>query len=197
MKERKSHIKSRVARILLNNPEGSLTKYRISKLTKSGYPWIHKLLKRLEDAKIIYGTEVKNFGRLFEWWRKYQIRPDYREYLVKEPLQLLANTNLIYALTTYRAENKIQNYLFPSRTDIYINKKDKLKWHKLIIKNGLVGKGNFRVIISDEQVFYNSFERDGLHFVSIPQIILDLYNEGGVCIEAADMLLKKVKKNAL
>ncbi len=33
--------------------------------------------------------------------------------------------------------------------------------------------------------------------VSIPQLILDLYNEGGACVEAADNLLNKVLTNAL
>ena len=68
---------------------------------------------------------------------------------------------------------------------------------KLLAKNGLVGAGNTRIIISNEHVFYNSFRRDELDVSSVPQIIFDLYNEGGVCIEAGEMLTDKVIMNAI
>lgn len=195
--ERKTPTKSRVARILLNNPEGSLTKYRIAKLSKAGYSSIHRLLKQLEKKKLIEKTKVKDYRGLFEWWQSMQMRAEYRDYLIKDPLALLRSTKLEYGLTTYQAENHVQNYLFASRTDFYINSSDKLKWHKLLTSNGLVGRGNVRMLIGDDHVFYNYFKRDELSFVSIPQIIVDLLTEGSVCVEAAEMLIEKVKKNAL
>ncbi|MCX8181732.1 MAG: hypothetical protein N3D12_01310 [Candidatus Methanomethyliaceae archaeon] len=96
-----------------------------------------------------------------------------------------------YALTTYQAENIVQRYLFPSRTDIYINKEDLEKWHQLITTDGLVGKGNLRLLISDAHVFYGSFQCQGLTIVCIPQLIVDLLEEGGVCTEAAERLIEK------
>ena len=196
-KETRSSIKGRVARILLNEPAGKLTKYRIAKLADSGYSWIHELLQRLEKQGIIHKTRVRDFRSLFLWWQKWQPAFQYREYMVQKPLELLQETDLEYALTTYRAENKIQNYLFPSRTDIYVHHSDRLQWHKLFVANGLVGKGNVRVIYGDEHVFYKSFQVDGLTLASVPQVILDLYNESGACGEAGDMLLEKVEKDAL
>ncbi len=196
-KEIRTNIKGRVARILFNEPNGTLTKYRIAKSADSGYPWIHNLLKKLEQQGIIQKTKVKNFKSLMTWWKQWQPLPEYREYMIQRPLELLKETNLEYALTTYQAENKIQNYLFPSRTDIYIHSEDKLTWHELLVQNGLVGKGNMRIIIGDDHVFYKSFQVDGFTLVSIPQIIFDLYNEGNVGIEAGDMLLEKVEKDAL
>jgi hypothetical protein len=98
-------------------------------------------------------------------------------------------------LTTYQAENLVQNYLFPSRVDIYIKESDWEQWHDILSKKGLVGKGNVRLILSDEHVFYNSFEKDGLKVVSMPQLIIDLMNEGGVCVEAAELLIKRIAKN--
>jgi hypothetical protein len=195
--ERKTATKSRVARILLNNPKGSLSKYRIAKLSNAGYPSVHRLLKQLEKKKLIEKTTVKDYRGLFEWWQSIQIRSEYRDYLIKDPLALLRNAKLEYGLTTYQAENHTQNYLFASRTDFYINPHDKLKWHKLLTSNGLVGKGNVRMLVGDEYVFYNSFKRNDLSFVSIPQIIVDLLIEGGVCVEAAEMLIEKVKNTAL
>ncbi len=52
-----------------------------------------------------------------------------------------------------------------------------------------------KLLLSDEHVFYNSFEKDGLKIVSMPQLIIDLMNEGGVCVEAAELLIKRTVKN--
>ena len=115
--------------------------------------------------------------------------------MLKDPLEFLKHSHLSYALTTYQAENLVQNYLFPSRVDIYIKEIDWEQWHDILSKKGLVGKGNVRLILSDEHVFYNSFEKDGLKIVSMPQLIIDLMNEGGVCVEAAELLVKRIAKN--
>ena len=196
-KETRTNIKGRVARILLNEPNGTLTKYRIANLADSGYPWIHSLLKKLESQKIIRKTKVQNFKMLMMWWQQWQPIPKYRDYMIQRPLELLKETKLEYGLTTYQADNKVQNYLFPSRTDIHIHASDKQRWHELLVQNGLVGGGNMRIMFGDDHVFYKSFKVDDLMLVSVPQIVLDMYNEGGVCIEAADMLLEKMEKNAL
>jgi hypothetical protein len=91
----------------------------------------------------------------------------------------------------------VQHYLFPSRVDIYIKSEDMGKWHKLITSEGLAGKGNTRLLIADSHVFYGSLKRQGLDIVSIPQLIVDLFEEGGVCTEAAEKLLEKVKEHAI
>lgn len=196
-KETRTNIKGRVARILLNEPAGTLTKYRVAKLAGSSYPWIHSLLQKLEERGITHKTRVKDFKSLFLWWKRWQPAFEYREYMVQNPLELLRETGLEYALTTYQAENKTQNYLFPSRTDVYIRPEDKQRWHGLLVENGLVGKGNVRILYGDDHVFYKSFKADGFTLVSTPQIIFDLYNEGNVCVEAGNMLLEKVEKDAL
>lgn len=195
--ERRGLVRERVLRILLNNPSGSLTKYRIAKLSEGAYPWIHELLKKLEKEGVIKGTKVKDFKKLVTLWQKWQVKPSKKEYMLRKPLEVLKNAKLQYALTTYQAENIVQNYLFPSRIDFYIDPKDKEKWHRMLSKEGLVGKGNTRILIGDKHVFYNSFERDGLKIVSTPQLIVDLLNEGGVCVEAAESLLEKVLKHDL
>ena len=50
-------------------------------------------------------------------------------------------------------------------------------------------------MLAEEHVFYKSFEKDGLKIVSTPQLIIDLMIEGGVCVEAAELLIEKVMKN--
>jgi len=194
MKQR-GRIRERVIRILLNEPTGTLTMYRISKEAKCSFPWVHEFLRKLETKGLINKTKVKDYTGLVKYWLEVKTKADKKEYMHRDPLSLLKRTRLQYALTTYQAENIVQNYLFPSRIDLYIREKDAEQWHKLITKEGLVGKGNMRLLIADDHVFYGSFERRGLNIVSLPQLIVDLFEEDGVCVAAAQKLLEKVVKD--
>ena len=109
----------------------------------------------------------------------------------EEPLAIPKKTHLDYALTTYQAENLVQRFLFPARTDIYIRKEDLEKWHSLMIENGLYGKGNVKIISVDEHTMYNKDKINGIYTVSVPQLIIDLMKEGGPAAEAAEMLKKR------
>lgn len=191
MPEKRGLIRERIVRILLNNPSGDLTKYRVAKLAEGAYSWVHDFLKELEDKGLIKKTKVVNYRKLIFLWKEFQVVPDKRDYMVKNPLEILKSSKLKYALTTYGAENMVQEYLFPSRIDFYIESKDKEKWHGILSQEGLVGKGNTRMLIGDVHVFYNSVEKEGLKVVSVPQLIVDLLSEGGPCAEAADMLIEK------
>lgn len=186
-------LRERVIRVLLNEPEGTLTKYRVAKEAKCSFPWVHELLGKLEALKLVKATKITDYAGLIKYWLEIQTKPTKREYMHKNPLSLIKEAGLPYALTTYQAENLVQHYLFPSRTDIYIKSEDAQKWHETITKEGLVGKGNLRLLQADEHVFYGSFERQGLTIVSIPQLIVDLLAEDSVCTEAAEMLLEKAK----
>jgi hypothetical protein len=196
--------KERIIRVVLNNPEGNLTKYRVAKLSACPWPSTYRILKQLEEVQLVRGTKVEKFKDLVLLWKNWKVKYDVRDYMVKDPLNILRQINsddnrernLQYALTTYQAENLIQNYLFPSRTDFYIRPEDKQAWHKVLLEAGaLVGKGNVRTIIAcDPHVFYRTQTFERLDVVSLPQLIVDLYREGGVCVEAADNLLEKVVK---
>jgi hypothetical protein len=188
-------VRDRILRFLTNNLEGDMSKYEIARQTYATYPWVRKFLSNMEEMRLVKGTRVLDYPALLCYWQSVNIKSKYREYMVKEPLKLLKNCKLPYALTTYQAENLFQNYLFPSRIDVYIKEDDWKQWHDMISKKGLVGKGNMRLLLADEHVFYKSFEKNGLKIVSIPQLIIDLMIEGGVCVEAAELLIKKVKKD--
>ena len=195
--ECKTRLKDRIARVLLNSPRGDLSKYRVAKLSGAGYPWTHRLLRRLESERLVEGTRVTDFDGLVEWWRRWRLPFEYREYMVKNPLSLLAGSRMQHAATTYLAEKMVQEYLFTSRIDVYVRSDDRARWHELIVEDGLVGGGNFRLLFGDDHIFYKSFSIDGVTVVSLPQIVADLYDTGGVCIEAADMLVGKVKKDVV
>ncbi|MBI2598420.1 MAG: hypothetical protein HYW50_04445 [Candidatus Diapherotrites archaeon] len=182
-----------ILRVLLNNPNEGLSKYRVAKLAGCSFPWALEVLNELQKKKLVKNTKVLNYKKLIEYWRKIHKKPTFWQYSVRDPFELLKKTSLDYALTTYAAENLVQKYLFLHRVDVYINENDFKKWHKLLTKEGLVGGGNLRLIKETDKVFYKSFEVKGLKVVSLPQLIVDLFVEGAMCVEA--MLLKEWEKH--
>lgn len=196
MKE-KGKIQERIIRVLLNAPDGALTGYRVAKLAGSSYQWTYQVLQGLNSKGLVKGTKVVDYSGVINYWRSVRILPDKRDYMHREPIPLLKKAHMQYALTTYEAENLIQHYLFPSRTDFYVRKDEVGRWHTLLQEEGLVGQGNVRLLLADEHVFYAAREQEGLKIVSLPQLIVDLFEEGGVSAEAAERLLHKVEEDAL
>ena len=184
--------KERILRVLLAEKQ-ALSKSELAKKANCTRQWIILFLRELERKNLIKGTKSTNKKKLIMYWLNIHRKPKkFREYMVKNPLTLLEKTKLDYALTTYQAENIVQHHLFPSRIDIYIKEKDLEKWHKSMTKNGLYGKGNVRILTSDEHVMYKKRKLKKLFIVSLPQLMIDLFSEGGPCEEAAEMLMKNV-----
>lgn len=188
----RGHKQERILRVLLADNE-TLSKSEIARRAGCTRPWVISFIRKLEKEKLVKGTRVLDAKKLINYWQSAHKRPNkFRSYMIKEPLNLLRKTKLEYSLTTYQAENIVQHHLFPSRIDIYVKEGDLDEWHKLMTKNGLYGKGNVRIIITDEHVMYRKRKLEGLYVVSLPQLIIDLSAEGGVCEEAAQMLMKNV-----
>lgn len=185
-------IKEQIIKVLLTNK--NLTKYRIAKLANASFGWTHQFLKNLEKLKLIKGTKIINIEGLINYWMKIKKKSKQREYMIQEPLELMKSIKLDYAITTYYAENVLQRYIFPSRLDFYIKEEDLPKWHKILTSKGLYGKGNVRILINNSGLFL-SRKIQGLNIVCLPQLIIDLKLEGGPAEEAAEMLIKKLKKN--
>ena len=187
----KGKKRERIIRLLLQNPSGSLSFYRLAKLASCSHPWVIDFLKKLEQQKLVEKTKVIDIPGLFSYWIAISDYPQCREYNIQKPLELLKKTKLKYALTTYYAESLTQKYLFPTRVDIYILEKDLSKWHNELTAKGLVGKGNFRLLLDDTHVFYANLRKNGYRIVSIPQLIFDLQKEEGVAVEAAQKLMER------
>lgn len=188
----KGEKRERILRILLDNPKGDLTAYAIHKKAECSQPWALTYLKKLESMNFVKKTKVVDVYGLYEYWSKIRSPLDYSEYHIKKnPISIIKDTELSYALTTYQADRIIHNYLFPSRTDFYILKEEFDSWHKRLLSNGLVGKGNTRIIIADPHLIKNSIKRQGFHLVSKSQLICDLLSEGGIAKDAADRLIRK------
>jgi len=185
--------RERILRILLTETK-PLSKNELSKKAQCTRQWIILFLRALEKEKLVKETRVLDPAGLIKYWLTFHQKPKkYREYMIKEPLKFLKKVKLDYVLTTYQAENLLQNYLFPTRVDIYIREEDLQKWHSLLTKEGLYGRGNVRMIMAEEHIMYGKRKLNGLFVASLPQLIIDLFTEGGPAVEAAEMLLKKLK----
>lgn len=178
-------------RILLNDPDGTLSKYRIAKLADVSEPWCLEYTEKLERKGLIKDTEVLKPGKLFEEWKATRTEPNQLTISLQQPMELLQETDLEYALTTYQAENLVQGFLFASTTDLYIREDEIQDWLELVENKGMIGGGNTRIRVADEQVFYSSKKVKKHRLVSTPQLILDLLVEGGPCGEAAEKLIEK------
>jgi len=181
--------KERIIRVLLNHTEDDLTKYRLAQLADASEPWTRQYTEKLEDEGLIKGTTVVAAADLYRSWLEQRIEPNQLEISLQQPMNLLADTDLEYALTTYQAENLHQGFLFASSTDFYISPEDINNWLQIVEEKGLLGGGNTRIRVLDDHVFYNQQRVDGFSTVSVPQLILDLLAEGGPCEEAAEKLI--------
>src|SRR3989344_6514352 len=154
--------RERILRVLLNY-KGTLSKSEISKRAECTRQWVILFLKKLEKKKLVKGTAPIDRKKILSYWIGISKKPKkYRSYMIKEPLKLLKKTKLDYALTTYQAENIVQHHLFPTRIDIYIKESDLQKWHEFLVKEGLYGKGNVRIIAEDEYLICNKRKLNNL-----------------------------------
>ncbi|HLD78942.1 hypothetical protein A3A67_00750 [Candidatus Peribacteria bacterium RIFCSPLOWO2_01_FULL_51_18] len=190
----KRNIKNlRIMRALMAHPQGELTKYRIAQIAGCSVPWVIEFLRKLEKEGITKKTKLLNRDKLIAYYVESIPKATYFECYVQNPLQFLKGSSLPYALTTYGAENLTSHHLFPTRYDIYIRKDDSDAWKHLIAKEGLLGKGNLRIIPThDNAIFSEGRKVKGVQLVSLPQLMIDLKKEGGVAEEAFAMLVKNV-----
>lgn len=184
--------KERIIRVLLNHQEKDLTKYRVAQLADVSQPWTQQYTNQLEeDGGLIKDTAVVKPRKLYERWREIRIQGNRLEVSLQQPEQFLEDTDLRYALTTFRAENLHQGLLFVSSTDFYISPGEIEDWLNIVENQGVLGGGNTRIKVSDSHVFYNTQDIQNRVTVSVPQLIVDLMDEGGPCTEAAEKLIDR------
>jgi len=181
----------RIYRILLNTRKRKKSWYQIAKDGEISYGWAHKILTELQNKDIIKGTIIKRPRHLLDIWSNHRFPLLYREYHVQIPKEVLKKVKMEYAFSTYFGEHLLGGYLFPHRFDIYIHEHDAAVWHAYLSNKGYVGRGNIRIMLSDEHVFWDGKKIDGWPVVSNQQLIVDLIREGGECLEAADILISR------
>lgn len=189
---------------LLLDPEYRLaSKYRLAKDAGSTPTWAINVVKKLEKKGIVKNLKVVNprglFGLFHKLRPKKSVSRSYSIYSLDSADKLIGlfkKSGKEYAFTTYIAENILQKHLFSHRIEAYIRKEDLEDWHKQLTAIGTYGGGNVRIIVSSNDELFNkkAAGKNGPQIVNMPQLISDLYNEGGPAGEAADMLLEKLVK---
>ncbi len=180
--------KERILRVLLSSA-GSMTKYRVAKEAKVSEPWCREYTTRLEERGLLKNTKILDHEGIYGEWEDVHVEGSYIRVSLQNTLELLKDTDLEYALTTYVGENLRQGYLFPSMIDFYV--RERADWLDIVEKKGLIGGGNTRIRLNDDHIFYDAERIEGLYVVSVPQLILDLRLEGGPCKDAAEKMMVK------
>lgn len=183
--------KERLHRVLLNHPGGDQSRYEIAKQADVSSSWAYEYLDQLANEGIVEDTVVLDPPALYERWRETRVEPNSVQVSLQQPLDRIRETGLDYALTTDEAEQFHQGFLFPSTTALYVREADIEAWLNMVEKGGFVGGGNTELRATDEHVFYNGQTVDDGTTVSVPQLIVDLLDEDGPAVEAANRLLAR------
>lgn len=183
--------RERVLRILCNHPEGQLTKREIADKAETGDAWTAKFTNQLEDEGLLEGTAIQDPRGLYDYWREIRVPRSELTVALQSPLDVIQDAGLTHTFTTCQAENAHQGFLFVSNTAVYVDPDDAEEWLSVIEDHGLIGGGNTEFRVTDSHVFYGTDTINGLQTVSIPQLIVDLLDEGGPCVEAAERLIAR------
>jgi len=182
--------KERLHRVLLNHPDGELSRYELTQRAKISKGWAYDYFDQLESKGFLKDASVIDPDGLYHHWLETRIEPNAVRVSFQQPLTQIREAGLEYALTTYEAEQIHQGFLFSSSTDLYVREDDIPTWLDIIEENGLVGGGNTEFRATDEHVFYNAQTIDGITTVSVPQLIIDLLDEDGPAAEAANRVIE-------
>jgi hypothetical protein len=182
--------RERLLRVLCTHPGGDLTKRALAQEAETSDGWTVTFTNQLEDEGLIEGTTVRDARGLYEYWREHRIQPSELTVALQSPLDVIQESGLDHAFTTSRAENAHQGFLFVSNTAVYVAPDDIEAWLSLVEERGLIGGGNTEFRVTDSHVFYGAETVKGLRTVSVPQLIVDLLDEGGPCVEAAERLIE-------
>lgn len=183
--------KERLHRVLLNHAAGGLSRYAVANEADVSTSWAYDYLDQLETDGLVEDTTVIDPAALYDRWAETRIEPNSVRVSLQQPLESISETRLDYALTTDEAEQVHQGFLFASTTTLYVRADDIEDWLDMIEQNGFIGGGNTELRATDEHVFYKAQTVDEVTTVSIPQLIVDLLDEDGPAVEAANRLLSQ------
>jgi len=183
--------KERLHRVLLNHPVGDLSRYELARRAQVSKGWAYEYFDQLASNGFVQDASVVDPEGLYHHWLETRIEPNAVRVSFQRPLAQIRAADFEYALTTYEAEQVHQGFLFSSSTDLYVREDDIPAWLDVIEDEGLIGGGNTEFRATDEHVFYNAQTVDDVTTVSIPQLIVDLLDEGGPAAEAATRLIER------
>lgn len=186
--------RERLLRSLLERQGEAFSPYDLASTADVTPQWAYKWVRGLEQRGLLEGTRVRNYEGLWSYWRRYHAPPVHREYRMRDPEDFLRTKNAApYGLTTYVGEMLRYHYLAPARWDLYIDPAALKPWDLRLRTDGdaLVGPGNVRLLLHDARLTEESRPVDGLRVVPDALLVLDLLNEGGPCVEAAERIKER------
>ncbi len=101
-------MRERVIRVLLTEPDGSLTKYQLAKKAECSFPWTHELLGKLEALELVKGTKVTNHSDLLKYWLKVKIKPEKKGILTSEEWEKEVKAKVETAAKTTKSFREIE-----------------------------------------------------------------------------------------
>ena len=191
--ERRNIKNVRIIKRLLEEPDGTLTKYRIAKDSGCTRQWVIQYLRKLERLDLVKGTEVKDVIGLARFGAKVSPGPvKVLSMFHSRPVEFMMKNVSRYAMTTYSAENLLTHHLFPTRYDAYLEMETLEDLYEKAFDEGWLGSGNLRLIVPlDPWVMDDVQVVNGVKIVGRGQLMIDLVREGGVAEEALIEMVRR------
>lgn len=129
--------------------------------------------------------------------KRYFTAAERPQYIIKK-IALLGNKHKFsHAFTLFSATEVVCPYVAPSDVHLYVLERDLEQWKDRLREENIfpAERGNIVCIGGDESYLYGKREVNGITIVSLPQLYVDLFSYGGQGEEAAEELLKLIKKS--
>lgn len=166
---------------------------------------VHETIGLLTDAGLVDAddpTRIEHPPSAYRWWAGKRVLPKVHSFHVSSPLAAAAAleaARIPNAVTTYYAENAWASHLFPRRFDTYVKAHDVVRARNVLLDHGAqLGGTNFRLLTSDAHLLKEALECRSRYpgtpylLAPLPQVIVDLLQERGSPVEAAELLLEKL-----
>lgn len=182
-------------------PDSSL--YALHRSTDVTFAWVHEIVSELRAKGWLADDpplRVTEPAAVYGWWAGQRKPPEVSAVQVQDPAlmahRLSVERRIPTAVTTYYAENFYQGHLFPRRMDTYVPAHRVVEARNWLVHAGAqLGGLNFRLLAIDDAFFTEAVPGAPgpmqLQFAPLPQVIVDLIQEGAAAKEAADLLIQR------
>lgn len=162
----------------------------------AGYPWTYKMLRGPEGERLVEGTRVVDFEGLVERWRRWPLPFERRDHVVERPLSLLDTSQMRHAATTPWPKGWCKSACSRSASTWTCGRRVRpsgasSQWMTAWPVAAAFGRSG------DDRVFYKPFSVEGVAVAPLSGIVADMCGADGPCVEAADLLTKKIRDDVV
>lgn len=201
---------TRILRVLLIHSFEAWTIEGLSKEAEVSLGFTHAVVTSLIDQGHVYRDNsyrlrITDPVKIIQRWAAYHNYMSMNTFLRYHTFEknievFLSNmkeaNHLEYALTVLAGAHVVAPYVRPTTIHFYIKQKKKAKsWVELLNLRPVEKGGNVSMVLPyDEGVFYGVTEVSGINVVNRVQLHIDLFNYPARGEEAAEIVLKTLKK---